>query len=436
MGKEGRLQALDPTLYPIEQLEDAFYNENQFIERFHALITNSITPPFAISADGPWGSGKTTLMKLLQRRLKDEYSTFWFNPWECRKTENIVLAFLQNLAALHHDAVDELIKKGHILFNVLLEQGIFEGLQLLKLGKIVKDTQGKFIATDEQQKKTYENYIDNTRIVKNEFKALIDEIGKKYFNKTIIIFFDDLDRCLPDDAIQLLEAVKNLFITPGCQVIFICGIDTHVAKQFIKSHYKDLEDDFAINYFRKIFNLTISMPYTPKIETLMFGYIKKLFKWKEAPNQKITKELAAWNELDAKQADILAKMIYVCGIQAKVSSARTFFNIVHNFYTFLNFNCTYALCPQNDPIVHLLVVKETWQSLYKELVKEAVKNHKKTMGQLLNGLLTSDHKNQRKNQNKFTDEQIAFLNAYFADPHSPFYDLVLADLLFTYPTLA
>ncbi len=40
----GKLRALDPTLYPIESLEDAFYQENQFVERFYELITASIEP--------------------------------------------------------------------------------------------------------------------------------------------------------------------------------------------------------------------------------------------------------------------------------------------------------------------------------------------------------------------------------------------------------
>ena len=414
----GKLKALDPTLCSIEELQDAFYRENQFVERFYELITTSIQPPYAISVDGLWGSGKTTLMKLLQRRLKDEYSTFWFNPWEYRKTENIVLAFLQDLAALHHDAVDELIKNGHILFKVLLEKGIVEGLNFLKIGTIIRDIQGAFIAANSNQRKVYENYVDSIRIVKSEFKALIDEIGKKYTNKTIIVFFDDLDRCLPEDAIQLLEAVKNLFVTPGCQVIFICGIDTRVAKQFIKSHYKDLQENFAINYFRKIFNLTISMPYTKNVYTMLLDYIKELYTWDDA------------------KSDALAKMIYTRGLQAEISSARTYLNIVHNFYAFRQFNAEKPnFSADSEAAIHLLVVKEAWQSLYEELVREALKNRLETMGELVGRLLAADADAQ-KTEGKLESEQRAFLEHYFVDSRSAFSRLVLADLLFDYPTLA
>ena len=414
----GQLKALDPTLYSIEELQDAFYRENQFVERFYELITTSIQPPFAISVDGLWGSGKTTLMKLLQRRLKDEYSTFWFNPWEYRQTENIVLAFLRSLAAQpqHRDAVDELVRQGYILFNVLLEEGIWAGLDFLKVGKFFKDIQGKLNAANKGQKKAYENYVDSIQIIKNEFKALINEIGKKYTNKTIIVFFDDLDRCLPDDAIQLLEAVKNLFVIQDCQVIFICGIDTRVAKQFIKSHYKDLQENFAINYFRKIFNLTISMPYTKNVYTMLLEYIKGLYEWDDA------------------QSDALAKMIYTRGLQAEISSARTYLNIVHNFYAFRQFNAEKPnFSADREAAIHLLVVKEAWQSLYEELVREALKNRLETMGELVGRLLAAD---AQKPQDKLESEHRAFLEHYFVDSRSAFSRLVLADLLFDYPTLA
>ena len=412
----GKLKALDPTLCSIEELQDAFYRENQFVERFYELITTSIQPPYAISVDGLWGSGKTTLMKLLQRRLKDEYSTFWFNPWEYRKTESVVLAFLRSLAIQHRDVVDELVRQGYTLFHILLEEGIWAGLDFLKVGEFFKKTIGKLNAASKDQKKAYENYVDNIEVIKKEFKALIDGIGRKYTNKTIIVFFDDLDRCLPEDAIQLLEAVKNLFVIQGCQVIFVCGIDTRVAKQFIKSHYKDLQENFAINYFRKIFNLTISMPYTKNVYTMLLDYIKELYTWDDA------------------KSDALAKMIYTRGLQAEISSARTYLNIVHNFYTFKQFNAEKPnFSADSEAAIHLLVVKEAWQSLYEELVREALKNRLEIMEKLVGKLLEAD---AEKTEHRLESEPRAFLKHYFVDSRSAFSRLVLADLLFEYPTLA
>lgn len=414
---DGKLRALDPTLYPIESLEDAFYQKNKFVERFYELITKSIEPPFAISVDGLWGSGKTTLMKLLQKRLQDNYSTFWFNPWEYRKTDSVVLAFLQNLAAEHQDEINELTESGGKIFKVLLKLGIGEALKIYTKGNVsLGDIEKDLKEIEAGQATSYENYRNGVETVKKEFKELINRIGAKYSEKKVIIFFDDLDRCLPDDAIQLLEAVKNLFVIQGCQVIFICGIDTRVAKKFIGSHYKGLEENFAINYFRKIFNLTISMPYQKSVYAMLADHIKPLY----------TNSIKDWND---EKSDALAKMIYTRGLQAEISRARTYLNIVHNLYAFLRFNPNYQFNQESDAVLHLLVVKEAWQSLYETLGREALKNRLETMGELVGRLLTEE-------QGKLASEQTAFLQHYFVDSRSPFSRMVFADLLFDYPTLA
>jgi len=63
-----KLRALDPLLYPVD--EDIIHKESSFIEHFYQLITRSIQPPYAVSIDGLWGTGKTTVMKILEDKLK------------------------------------------------------------------------------------------------------------------------------------------------------------------------------------------------------------------------------------------------------------------------------------------------------------------------------------------------------------------------------
>ena len=410
---DGKLRALDPTLYPIESLEDSFYQDNQFVERFYELITKSIDPPYAISVDGLWGSGKTTLMKLLQRRLeskywvneeslqkivnpdislkierlnghryKDEnefisalqttgmtekeietfrkiifesclfqekpYATFWFNPWEYRQTESVVLAFLKNLASNYPDQINELLREGcGILFKYLLDKGIRYVLELIKIDKFFDEI---IELVKKNKNKGYKVYTDSIQFTKNDFMMLINKISPKITNKPVIIFFDDLDRCLPEDAIKLLEAVKNLFVTPNCNVIFVCGIDTRVAKKFIESHYNGLKENFAINYFRKIFNLTIPMPYPDGIEKMLTNYISSIFK---ISDQNKINEIAIKVINFSKQSDI--------------KSIRTYQNIVHAYFIFRQF---YPNCEDEDDrlALVLIVLKEQWQTWYENFV--------------------------------------------------------------------
>ena len=407
-----KLRALDPLLHP--QSEDLLHQESQFIKHFYELITQSIEPPFAVSVDGLWGTGKTTVMQTLKKRLhKEGYSTFWFNPWEYRKTESIVLAFLQSFAAAHRDKINELQRSGGTMFKVLLKAGMGAALKIYTKGNVsLKDVEKDLEKLEKDQQASYKAYENSIETIKSEFQELIEKVSAKYTNKTVFIFFDDLDRCLPDDAIQLLEALKNLFVTPNCNAVFICGIDTRVAKNFISKHYSGIEDNFAINYFRKIFNLTISMPYSAKTKELLLKYIK---------------EFQIWDEEDS---EALATMIYNRGIQTEISSIRKYLNIVHNFYTFTQFNPDYAFDQDNDLIINLLIIKEVWQTLYEDLVQTALRE-RTNMEALIKKFLDT-----YRVKNLLLLEQERFLSDYLGRGDSSFAKEHLSTLLVKYPTLA
>lgn len=366
-----KLCALDPLLYPVE--EDIIHNESSFIEHFFQLITRSIQPPYAVSIDGLWGTGKTTVMKILQDKLKKSgFPVSWFNPWEYRQTNSVVLAFLQCLAAEYKSFLKETKKSGKKILRVLLESGLDVGLKMVTNNNLsLEGIKGSFKSTEKDQLPSYEKYENTIEAIKKEFVALTDRISQEHNNNPVVIFFDDLDRCLPDDSIQLLEALKNLFVTKGSKCIFICGIDTRIAKQFISAHYNGIEEMFAINYFRKIFNLTVSMPFSSNVYDMLLKYIKEQYEWEDPQGEKTV---------------TLAKMVSEAGLQAEIYSLRKYLNIIDNFNVFLEFSPDYDFNPEMDFIVHLLVLKEAWQPIYEELIQSALKNRDKTIHQLITGL--------------------------------------------------
>jgi hypothetical protein len=313
-------------------------------------------------------------MKILEDKLKESgFPVFWFNPWEYRQTDSVVLAFLQCLAAEYSSFLKKTKKSGKKILRVLLESGLDAGLKMVTNNNLsLEGIKGSLESTEKVQLPSYEKYENTIEAIKKEFVALIDSISKKHNKKPVVIFFDDLDRCLPDDSIQLLEALKNLFVTKGSKCIFICGIDTRIAKQFISTHYNGIEEMFAINYFRKIFNLTISMPFSSNIYDILLKYVKEQYKWEDS---------------QGKKTAALAKMVAEVGLQAEIYSLRKYLNIIDNFNTFLEFNPDYDFNPAKDFIVHLLVLKEAWQPIYEELIQSALKNREKNIHDLIGGLM-------------------------------------------------
>jgi hypothetical protein len=277
----------------------------------------------------------------------------------------------------------------------------------------IKDS---FKSTEEDRLPSYEKYENTIEAIKKEFVALTDWISKKHNKKPVVIFFDDLDRCLPDDSLQLLEALKNLFVTKGSKCIFICGIDTRIAKQFISAHYNGIEDMFAINYFRKIFNLTVSMPFSSNIYDMLLKYIKEQYEWEDPQEEKTVS---------------LAKMVNEAGLQAEIYSLRKYLNIIDNFNAFLEFNPDYEFNPAMDFIVHLPELKEAWQPIYEELIQSALKNRDLPLFQLMQGLISiASSKDKPIAKNKEI-----FLSDYFIDKDK-FGKEYLYKWMVKHPTLA
>lgn len=102
-----------------------------------------------------------------------------------------------------------------------------------------------------------------------EFKRIIKLIGS---GKPLVVVIDDLDRCLPEKAVQVLEAIKLFLDVEGC--IFLLAVDRDVVEKAIAVKYKDLvavakdadgkpQRLFTLlgeNYFEKIVQLPFALP--------------------------------------------------------------------------------------------------------------------------------------------------------------------------------
>jgi hypothetical protein len=86
-----------------------------------------------------------------------------------------------------------------------------------------------------------------------------------------VVFVDDLDRCSPEKALQLLDAIKVFVDVPGC--IFLLGVDAAVLQRALASKYPD-DGNAQREYLAKIVQLSFHLP--PLTEHEMGSYIQHL----------------------------------------------------------------------------------------------------------------------------------------------------------------
>lgn len=206
-------------------------------------IAQSGSTPLTIGVFGGWGSGKTSLMKMVRKGLPKSFSVAWFDAWKYDKEETLWRAFLLSiLTALHTNqklSDEELTRLTAMLYRALdleksggvtidlakffpkLAQGAMQvglsflpgGTALAKLAEELQKAGAENLgetAFDAIQRERTKIHIEQVRFLEQfqqQFAWLVkDRVTSK--NGRLAVFVDDLDRCLPEKAIEVLEAIK------------------------------------------------------------------------------------------------------------------------------------------------------------------------------------------------------------------------------------
>ncbi len=201
---------------------------------------------------GEWGSGKSTLMKYLEKELKSDFNTFFFEAWQYESDDNLSLSLLEYLSYETSDSTDKAL--GEIVeVAAKLFKGFSKSLKISIPGLSIDGS--KLVETlEEEPKETFYQLKKkfNEEFLKWEGQIISDK--KPNFN---IVFIDDLDRCEPENVLNLLSALK-LFFTYGVKTIFFCGVDEKAVKEAVNTKYGEVVK--SNEYLEKVFDISFHMP--------------------------------------------------------------------------------------------------------------------------------------------------------------------------------
>ena len=262
--------------------------ENAFDDRFDLclrlgpvfdIIRHSKTPtPTAIAIYGDWGTGKTSSMKWLEGLInewnkngkaedKTTIRTVWFYPWKYHDKDDVWRGLISEVILKGTEikgADTAWITKTAKQFGPLLGKGFMHALAALKLkvggGSIPvgAELELSFIKDIISE---YDKTIHPEKAFLNEFENSFEQWLKKAIgdDERMVIFIDDLDRCMPQVALKVLEALK-LYLNIK-QLIFVVGVDKDVIKPLVKKHYEDLglKEDKSDNYLAKMFQTEVTV---------------------------------------------------------------------------------------------------------------------------------------------------------------------------------
>lgn len=257
------------------------------------IILNDKMLPISIGVFGNWGSGKSSLMLLLEEgieawkkqnaALDDDQSKkdarilqVRFNSWQFEDYSSTKLIMIETiLEALSKDISDrkDLFEKcDDFLARIsFMKAGVF----LLKKAydKFVPENIKEWLPNEEELNKITgkEDYVtlmedvkkgNNSKFVE-QFRSLFETMIRDADYKAVIVYVDDLDRCDPKRIIDCLEAVK-LFVNVD-RTAFVIGADERIIEYAISLHYpikqekEEISSPFS-DYLEKLIQLPYKLP--------------------------------------------------------------------------------------------------------------------------------------------------------------------------------
>jgi hypothetical protein len=242
-------------------------------------LVSVIDDPMVIAFDGPWGSGKSTFLRQWAGELrKKDFPVILFDAFENDYVSDAFAALAREIVELvdkiagKEEVGTDLKKKAVGVGKLLIKSG---GKIALKIGTrfatagMVSDTDIKdaIDSVGEEVSEVYESYMEELLESPRKQKETIESFKKKLSElsgmlspakegaaqRPLVFIIDELDRCRPSFALELLEKIKHFMSVPN--VHFVLGVNLEQLWESVKAEYGSNIN--AQNYLQKFISLTI-----------------------------------------------------------------------------------------------------------------------------------------------------------------------------------
>ena len=256
-----------------------------------------------IGVHGDWGAGKSSILEMIDDSLRDDDDVLCikFNGWRFQGFEDAKIALIEGIVTQLIEQRSLGTEAGEVVTNIFKR---IDWLKIARHGGGLAFTALSGIPTPDQiraavggvksllahpdevaTKENYDAVIDGMDglLKPDESKRLPEEIGafREAFNellnkagvKQLVVLIDDLDRCLPDIAIETLEAVRLFVFTD--RTAFIVAADEAMIEYSVRKHFPELPDttgprDYARNYLEKLIQVPFRIPALGETETRIY----------------------------------------------------------------------------------------------------------------------------------------------------------------------
>lgn len=247
------LKVDEPEIHPGEPWADDVLRRQEIAKRLTDIVRGQKSP-LVISIDGRWGTGKTFLLDRWAHDLRNQgWQAIYYNAWEDDFADDPLLAITGQLSEhFEKTTFGERVRRLGDLIQPILRFGA-SAATVAAAGVPLPDLPNRPQASSG----SVADYIQQ-RVAKDKLKESLGELAaevRKETDQPLVFIIDELDRCRPTFAIELLERVKHIFDVDN--IVFVFGINRAELVKSLQSVYGEIDAD---TYLRRFFDIPLVLP--------------------------------------------------------------------------------------------------------------------------------------------------------------------------------
>ncbi|SCZ73912.1 Predicted P-loop ATPase, KAP-like [Epibacterium ulvae] len=265
-----------------------YLNHSEVAEMICEMISDDTLLPLSVGVYGGWGVGKSSILQLVDKQLARDGDTIVieFDAWLYQGFDEAKAALMTVISqALIAEAPESLQEQAKGLFRRvnklrLLGLGAEAGMAALGLptfGFVSRAiTSGGDALSGEGDEEDLKAIQEGAAAASNKMKGLIDpkevqsppeEIAAfkaefssllKDLDRRLVVFVDNLDRCLPKTAIENLEAMRLFLSLPN--TAFVVAADVDMVRHAVASHFAGASKKHVDDYLDKLIQFPVAVP--------------------------------------------------------------------------------------------------------------------------------------------------------------------------------
>ena len=262
-------------LYPADTLDRTKYAK--FLHNY--LVNNASNGGYVLNLNAKWGAGKTYFINRWINSIKEKHPVVYVNAWKQDYSDDPMLTVISSILDTFNELLPEsnqtvsnITAKASRFFKAAapaLMKGIVKKATGVNIDEVAEEAEepsqassdfdggsgsalAKALIDDHNEK------LESVKHLREEIKLLVKAVNAHNceYNYPAFIFIDELDRCRPSYAVEMLEVIKHFFELDN--IIFVIATDTEQLQHAVKAVYGEGFDaqTYLGRFFRRRYSLT------------------------------------------------------------------------------------------------------------------------------------------------------------------------------------